>query len=233
MTPQWSDILSTTILAAVAPANAAWLTGAASVALGVLLLAVVTCFAKLVIIAAAVRYGLGASRLPSGAVAVGFAALLSIVIMWPVWEKSAAAFDSPGNSTQTARWMGAAEPLSSFLKANSKASNIELFASVRGDIAGRAGAAPAVAPGVHGAFDGLTVNAPAFMLTELTEAFQSALLILIPFLVIDLFVTNIMLAMGASSLSPNSVSLPLKLLVFVLMDGWRLIIQGVVLGYSY
>jgi flagellar biosynthesis protein FliP len=71
------------------------------------------------------------------------------------------------------------------------------------------------------------------MLTEFTEAFMSVLLILLPFLVIDLVVTNLLVALGATSLPPATVALPLKVLAFVLMDGWKLIVQGVVLGYAY
>lgn len=78
----------------------------------------------------------------------------------------------------------------------------------------------------------LSILAPAFMLTELTEAFQIGFLIFVPFLVIDLVVSNILLAIGMHMLSPTTVSLPFKLLLFVLVDGWRLIIQGVVLGYT-
>ena len=65
----------------------------------------------------------------------------------------------------------------------------------------------------------------------LTEAFQIGFLIFVPFLVIDLVVSNLLLAMGMHMLSPVTVSLPLKLLLFVLVDGWNLILQGVVLGY--
>lgn len=78
----------------------------------------------------------------------------------------------------------------------------------------------------------MTVLVPAFVLSELTEAFQIGFLIFVPFLIIDLVVSNLLLAMGMFMLSPVTVSLPLKLLLFVLIDGWRLIIQGVILGYA-
>lgn len=79
----------------------------------------------------------------------------------------------------------------------------------------------------------LSVIVPAFILTELTEALQIAFLIFVPFVVIDLFVTNLLLAVGMQQMTPTVISLPLKLLVFVMMDGWRLIVQGILLGYSY
>ena len=80
-------------------------------------------------------------------------------------------------------------------------------------------------------FELVAIYAPAFLLTELTEAFQIGFLIFVPFLVIDLVVSNLLLAMGMHMLSPVTVSLPLKLLLFVLIDGWSLILQGIVLGY--
>ena len=77
-----------------------------------------------------------------------------------------------------------------------------------------------------------TVLTPAFMLSQLTEAFQIGFLLFVPFLVIDLVVSNILMAMGMQMLSPVTVSMPLKLLLFVLIDGWRLVMQGLVMGYT-
>ena len=73
---------------------------------------------------------------------------------------------------------------------------------------------------------------PSFVITELKEAFQIGFLIFLPFLVIDMVVANILLALGMFQLSPITVSLPFKLLLFVLVDGWFLITQGLMLGYA-
>ena len=78
----------------------------------------------------------------------------------------------------------------------------------------------------------MTVLAPAFLLTELTEAFQIGFLLLIPFLIIELVVSNIMLALGMMMMNPQVITLPLKLLLFVLVDGWTLILEGIVTGYT-
>ena len=78
----------------------------------------------------------------------------------------------------------------------------------------------------------VTVVVPAFVLSELTEAFQIGFIIFVPFLIIDLVVSNLLLAMGMMMLQPTTISLPLKLLLFVLVDGWRLIIENVLLGYT-
>ena len=78
----------------------------------------------------------------------------------------------------------------------------------------------------------MTVLIPAFVVSELTEAFQIGFLIFVPFLIIDMVVANLLLAMGMMMLQPTTVSLPLKLLLFVLIDGWQMIIRGVILGYT-
>lgn len=205
---------------------------AASLGVGialVLLLSVVTCFAKLVMIAGAVSYGLGAPRLPSAGLAAAFALLLTCVIMWPVWDRCSAAYARAGENQQAA-WAAASEPLESFLRVNSNERSLTFFESTRAQIAAKSKVADATPAPVQRA---LTVAGPAFMLTEFTEAFMSVLLILLPFLVIDLVVTNLLVALGATSLPPATVALPLKVLAFVLMDGWKLIVQGVVLGYAY
>jgi type III secretion protein R len=76
------------------------------------------------------------------------------------------------------------------------------------------------------------VLAPAFVLSELTEAFLIGFLLFVPFLVVDMLVANLLLALGMQMLSPNTVSLPFKLLLFVLVDGWRLLAQGLIGGYQ-
>ena len=73
---------------------------------------------------------------------------------------------------------------------------------------------------------------PAFVVSELTEAFQIGFIIFLPFLVIDMVVSNILMALGMQMLSPTTISLPFKLLLFVLVDGWHLLTQGLVMGYT-
>ncbi len=79
--------------------------------------------------------------------------------------------------------------------------------------------------------DDLTVLVPAFVVTELTEAFAIGFLIYLPFLVIDLVVSNVLLALGMQMMSPTQVSLPFKLLLFVAIDGWGLLARSLVAGY--
>ena len=80
--------------------------------------------------------------------------------------------------------------------------------------------------------DDYMVLIPAFVVSELTEAFQIGFIIFLPFLVIDMVVSNILMALGMQMLSPTTISLPFKLLLFVLVDGWHLLTQGLVMGYT-
>jgi len=82
------------------------------------------------------------------------------------------------------------------------------------------------------AADDLIILTPAFVISELTKAFQIGFIIFIPFLVIDMVVSNILMALGMQMLSPTTISLPFKILLFVLVDGWYLITRGLVLGYQ-
>ena len=77
----------------------------------------------------------------------------------------------------------------------------------------------------------LSVVVPAFVITELEEAFHIGFLVFLPFLVLDMLVANVLLALGMQSLSPTQVSLPFKILLFVAVDGWALLARGLILGY--
>jgi len=202
----------------------------AGLVFGALLLAVVTSFAKITILMSAVAYGLGTPRLPGGVVVFCGAVLLSTVVMWPIWTRTLSPVAAPGAAPAAGMDLG---PLSRFLAANASQEHIDFFAAHRAAQIERGNAIPNAADLSATTFDGLTVWAPAFMLTELSEAMVGALFILLPFLVIDLVVANFLLALGMPSLPPRSVALPLKLLVFVAMGGWLLIFKGVLLGYNY
>jgi type III secretion protein R len=115
-----------------------------------------------------------------------------------------------------------------FLTKHSSPANIALFK----DISDRLAESSGQQPGGMGVFvQDVVVLAPAFILTELTEAFQIGFIIFLPFLVIDLVVSNVLLSLGMQMMQTTTVSMPLKLLLFVLIDGWRLIMQGLSLGY--
>jgi type III secretion protein R len=111
--------------------------------------------------------------------------------------------------------------LARFARDDDRATFLELARRAR---ASSPGAAPATD-------DDLAVLAPAFIVSELRRAFTIGFLVFLPFLVVDLLVANVLLALGLQQLSPTSVALPFKLLLFVAVDGWKLLARGLVLGY--
>ena len=116
-------------------------------------------------------------------------------------------------------------PLKSFLSRNAGARERELFF----DLAQRARPAD---QRDRVSEDDLLVLLPSFLITELGEAFQIGFLVFLPFLVVDLVVSNVLMSLGMHMLSPTQVSMPFKLLLFVLVDGWYLLARALVLGYA-
>lgn len=202
-------------------------------ALAPFLLTMITSFAKIVIVGGILRQALGMQQIPPNTVITGLALILTLHIMSPVVTGAYQDLETNGDYT-TEGYVSAIEPrLRGFLEKHSDPRNVALFNALRRRL-GTVDESPAAGenPALQPLIETLTVVAPAFVLTELTEAFQIGFLLFIPFLVLDLVVSNILLAMGMQMLSPITISLPLKILLFVLIDGWRLIVQGLVLGYA-
>ncbi|HEV3192536.1 MAG TPA: type III secretion system export apparatus subunit SctR [Polyangiaceae bacterium] len=192
----------------------------------------VTAFVKIGTVLQIVRSAIGAQSVPSGSVIMALAGALTLVAMAPVGEKIISRL-SPLFATErtldTATWVregiaGVREPMHEFLKAN--ASHVERSRFL--EVARRARPDSERAQ-LHD--DDLSVVVPAFVVTELSEAFAVGFLIYLPFLVIDLVVSNVLLALGMQMMSPTQVSLPFKLLLFVAIDGWGLLAQSLVAGY--
>jgi len=199
------------------------------------LLSMVSAFAKLVIVGGILRQGLGMQQVPPTVVITGLALILTIHIMSPVAEEAYRRYqaleaeDGPPGYEAISR--AVREPLSDFLAQHTQESNRTFLLSLRP--AADAGAAPlALSAEVEGWRELLTVSAPAFLLTELTDAFRIGFLILLPFLIIDLVVGNVLLALGMMMMSPQMISLPLKLLLFLSLDGWREIMGGLAASYQ-
>jgi type III secretion protein R len=192
----------------------------------------VTAFVKIATVLQIVRSAIGAQSVPSSTVIMALAGVLTLVAMAPVGDKIAARaaplLERKASDTVTFVREGVdavREPLRDFLKAN--ASDVE-----RGrffDVARRTRAASGAGATVDQ--DDLTVLLPAFVVTELGEAFAVGFLIYLPFLVIDLVVSNVLLALGMQMMSPTQVSMPFKLLLFVAIDGWGLLAKSLIEGY--
>ncbi|HTB75736.1 MAG TPA: hypothetical protein VK762_20950 [Polyangiaceae bacterium] len=215
----------------------------------------VTAFVKIATVLQIVRSAIGAQGVPSGTIIMALAAALTLVAMAPVGDKIAARAAPllAAKEADTATWVrggieAVREPLREFLKANASETERERFFDIArrarrpgagqapGGQGGPPGPAPSPVQGAQGAAgevgpDDLTVLLPAFVVTELGEAFALGFLIYLPFLVIDLVVSNLLLALGMQMMSPTQVSLPFKLLLFVAIDGWGLLARSLVEGY--
>jgi type III secretion protein R len=193
----------------------------------------VTAFVKIATVLQIVRSAIGAQGIPSSSVVMALATALTLIAMAPVSDKiiarTAPLFSGTGApDTVTLVQQGFSairEPMRDFLKANASDAERVRFLEVARS-ARPAGERAAVGP------DDLTVLVPAFVVTELTEAFAIGFLIYLPFLVIDLVVSNVLLALGMQMMSPTQVSLPFKLLLFVATGGWGLLARSLVSGYS-
>jgi type III secretion protein R len=202
-----------------------------------------TSFVKISVVLGIARNGLGTQQVPSNMVITGLAAILTLHVMAPTAAaiaREAGPFLDRAVSADPARpesvrvlgdaWNAAKAPIRRFLRANSSPRDRALFLDLARRARARQGSQPGVALPVPSA-DDLSVLLPAFVVSELTSAFAIGFLIFLPFLIVDLVIANLLTALGMQSVSPTTVSLPFKLLLFVLADGWYLIARALVLGY--
>ena len=193
----------------------------------------VTAFVKIATVLQIVRSAIGAQSVPSGTVIMALATALTFIAMAPVGEKIAARagplFAGKAAPDTIALVQGGIdavrEPMREFLHRNSRPSERERFLDVA-KTSRSPEARALIGP------DDLTVLVPAFVVTELTDAFAIGFLLYLPFLVIDLVVSNVLLALGMQMMTPTQVSLPFKLLLFVAIDGWGLLARSLVAGYQ-
>lgn len=199
------------------------------------LLVMVTSFVKIAVVLSILRTAIGVQQAPPNQVITGLAMILSLYVMAPVaieaWEASepsinlmeAGEFDASVANYQS---LGeeAAAPLKTFLlKHTDDEERVQLYEislQLRTEEQRKS-----ITP------EDLLIVIPAFVMTELKEAFMIGFVLFIPFILVDLVVANILLSLGMHMLSPTTVSLPFKLLLFVLVDGWTLVIRGLLLGY--
>ena len=188
-----------------------------------------TSFSKIAVVLSLARSAMGTQQAPPTLVLTGLAAVLSGHIMAPVMERmydaGQAVYEDMGSGARILEAAGkVTEPLRAFLvkhgSPEERARLVDLARELR---------PPEEAEQVHE--ENLFVVIPAFVLTELKEAFQIGFLVFLPFLVLDMVVANVLLALGMQSLSPSQVSLPFKILLFVAVDGWSLLARGLILGY--
>jgi flagellar biosynthetic protein FliP len=183
-------------------------------------------FVKISVVLSLLRTALSTPQTPSDPVLATIALSLTVFVMGPVGSEAYTRFQASGANPNSAAGMlaaasAASEPLRAFLTRNTRPEEVALFV----EIATRDGGAPPD----PAAF---AILLPAFLTTELREAFVAGFLLFIPFLVLDMVVANILMSMGMVMVSPATVSLPLKIMLFVLVDGWPLLMKGLALGYQ-
>jgi type III secretion protein R len=199
-------------------------------------LIMVTSFVKIAVVLSILRQALGTQQIPPTAVITGLAVVLTAHVMTPVALETRRACErvlaahggAPLESLDAGRWVelagAAGEPLRVFLERHARPADRRMFFEL---------AFQKRAPEERAELTDRdwSVLVPAFTIGELAEAFQVGFILFVPFLVVDLVVANLLMALGMQMLSPTTISLPFKLLLFVLADGWHLVSRGLVLGY--
>lgn len=196
----------------------------------------VTSFVKIAIVLSITRQAIGLQQVPPSPVITGLAILLTVYVMQPVgievfahsqkfFEQHNQTFLDKSNVDLLMQAVRASEaPMKTFLKKHASPRNIQMFYDLSLKMR-----SPADRDSVS--MNDYLILIPAFVITELTEAFQIGFIIFLPFLIVDMVVSNILMALGMQMLSPTTISLPFKILLFVLVDGWHMITKGLVLGY--
>ena len=209
---------------------------------------IATSYLKIVVVMSLIRNALGIQSIPPNMVINALAMILTFYIMAPVASESwgiaqkelgkqaasasgATQAAKPPNQQPAALSISteaigkAAEPFRKFLSDHTSARERAFFVSTAETLWGKNGE-PAVVDS-----ESFYILLPSFCVSELTKAFQIGFLVYLPFIAIDIIVSNILLAMGMMMVSPVTISLPFKLLLFVMVNGWTLLIQGLVRGY--
>lgn len=180
------------------------------------MLMMMTCFTRFIIVLAILRQAIGLQQSPPNPVLIGVALCLTLLVMRPVgneiYTKVYAPFETDQITLQQSLGEGK-QILSRFMLAQTSSSSLDTMIALSGE----------ARPDDLKDLDFL-VLLPAFVLSELKTAFQIGFMIFVPFLVIDLIVASVLMAMGMMMLSPMMISLPFKLMVFVLVDGWTLLV---------
>jgi type III secretion protein R len=190
-----------------------------------------TCYTKLVIVFGLLRSALGLQQTPPNMVLNGLAIVLSVYVMAPVGMDIADALrgrqlgaKGEGLNDIVAVFDAAKTPIKAFLKKHADEREHRFFLKSAASVWPEQRAESLQA-------DDLMVLIPSFTLSELTRAFQIGFVIYLVFVVVDLIIATVLLALGMSMLAPTTISLPFKLLLFVMLDGWGRLVHGLVLSY--
>jgi len=189
---------------------------------------VVTSYTKVVIVLGLLRSALGTQQVPPSTVTNGIAVIVTCFVMAPVGMQAydvAQHSQQDGSGQAIQMFEAAREPFRQFLKKHTTVRDTTFFLRSAKEIW-----PPALAARVTA--DDLIILAPSFTVTELTSAFKIGFLLYLVFIVVDLVIANILMALGLSQVSPTNIAIPFKLLLFVAMDGWSMLIHGLISTYK-
>lgn len=182
-----------------------------------------TSFLRYTIVFSMLKQALGTQQVPPGIVLVGLSMILTIYTMSPVfqkmWEMGSVPYQKNGDIVMALS--EGSKPLKEFMMKQTRQSDMTFFIQLSG------------APKPKSPED-ITIwqVAPAYIISELKTAFEIGFVIYVPFIVLDLVVANVLLALGMFMLSPTIISLPFKLLIFIAVDGWSMIVHGLVTSFN-
>ena len=182
-----------------------------------------TCFTRIVIVLSFVRSALSLQNAPSNQIIVGLSLFLTMFIMAPVWERIDSEALEPyraGHLSSQDALEKASVPIRTFMLKQTRPKDLELFV-------GLAKAAPVQVDELP-----LKIVIPSFIISELRTAFQMGFLLFLPFILIDLIVATVLMSMGMMMMPPMTISLPLKILLFVLVDGWHLVVSSIIQSFA-
>ncbi len=188
------------------------------------ILIMMTSFTRIVVVLSFVRQSLGTQQMPPNQLIVGLALFLSFFVMAPTWNAVTSQAVQPfldEKIDQTEALLRAEKPIRDFMVGQTREKDVELFVSLaKMEKPQNIGEVPTY------------VLIPAFVVSELKTAFQIGFMLYLPFLVLDMVVASVLMAMGMMMLPPMMISLPLKILLFVLVDGWDLIVGSLVKSFG-
>lgn len=188
------------------------------------ILILMTCFTRIVVVLSFVRNALSLQQTPPNQVLVGLALFMTLFIMQPTLQavnQNALQPYLKGDISQTTFFVRAEDPFKEFMAKYTRRDDLKLFLDERHL------PAPANPDDIP-----LSALVPAFTISELKSAFEMGFMLYLPFLIIDMVVATTLMSMGMMMLPPVMISLPLKILLFVMVDGWHLVVQSLLAGYT-
>jgi len=187
------------------------------------ILLLMTCFTRVAIVLSFIRSALQLQGAPANQIIIGLSLFITYFVMAPVWDRINADALAPYQAKQITGQVAldrASHEISAFMLKQTRPKDLELFVSM------------AKLPPTKVKNLPLRVVIPSFIISELRTAFQMGFLIYVPFILIDIVVATVLMSMGMMMMPPSTISMPLKLLLFVLVDGWTLVVQSLVRSFG-